>query len=136
IIILFVSSLFFGFTTVSADASWDREIASPVEAGRAIGHVRALSDRIGPPGSGLKSEKKAAKYIASQHRKLGYAIEEQPFSVADQYIGYVHMGKEKWQVGASPEGRITGKKPVSGDLIDVGKGLSREDYASGAKGKM
>ena len=134
--VLLVSLLFFESAAVSAEAPWDGEISSRVDADRALGHVRVLSDRIGPRVGGLESEKKAAKYIASQLRKLGYAVEEQPFSVPDQYIGYVQSGKEKWQVGASPEGRITGKKPVSGDVIDVGKGLSEEDYASGAKGKL
>ncbi len=134
--VLLVSLLFFESAAVSAEAPWDGEISSRVDADRALGHVRVLSDQIGPRVGGLESEKKAAKYIASQLRKLGYAVEEQPFSVPDQYIGYVQSGKEKWQVGASPEGRITGKKPVSGDVIDVGKGLSGEDYAAGAKGKM
>lgn len=136
-----VSSLFISSTdvsaNVSADASWDRMITSRVDADRAIEHICVLSEKIGPRVSGMKSERKAAKYIASQLKRQGYRIDKQSFSVPDQYIGYVHItGKEKWQVGASPEGRITNKKLVSGDLIYVGKGLSQEDYKKSASGKM
>lgn len=114
-IVFLVSSLFTGPAAASADASRDRMITSRVDADRAIGHIRVLSEKIGPRVSGLESEKKAAEYIAFQLRKNGYDVEMQMFPVDDQYIGYVQpSGKEKWQVGASPEGRITGKESVSG----------------------
>lgn len=135
--VFLVSSLFFVSADVSADDSWDRMISSRVDADRAMDHLYMLSKKIGPRVSGMKSEKQAAKYIATQLKRHGYQIDEQSFSVPDQYIGYVHLnGKEKWQVGASPEGRITNKRPVSGSLIYVGEGLSQKDYGKGAAGKM
>jgi len=102
--VLLVSLLFFESAAVSAEAPWDGEISSRVDADRALGHVRVLSDQIGPRVGGLESEKKAAKYIASQLRKLGYAVEEQPFSVPDQYIGMFNREKRNGRRALRPKG--------------------------------
>lgn len=75
--VFLVSSLFFVSADVSADDSWDRMISSRVDADRAMDHLYMLSKKIGPRVSGMKSEKQAAKYIATQLKRHGYQIDEQ-----------------------------------------------------------
>lgn len=137
-IVLLTSTLFTGASaSASPDTHRDRMITSQVSAERAIEHIRALSEKIGPRVSGLKSEKEGAKYITSQLRKYGYQVQQQSFPVNDQYIGHIRLpGGDKWQAAASPEGRMTERKSVSGDLISVGKGLADGDYPDNAAGKI
>ncbi|MFK3979184.1 M28 family metallopeptidase [Micromonospora sp. NPDC050397] len=116
----------------------DRVIASRVSAWRALGHLRVLSERIGPRIGGTASERTAANYLADVLDDLGYRTTLQPFAVADKFLAQLSSRPGlpddlNWQVGASPHAALDTR--VSGRVVDVGAGAAT-DYPEDAAGKV
>lgn len=51
----------------------------PASGTAALEHISVLSQGIGPRVAGTPSDERAAEYVASQLRRLGYTVERQPF---------------------------------------------------------
>jgi Iap family predicted aminopeptidase len=103
----------------------DRVVAGQVSAGRALTHLRVLSEPIGPRIGGTSSERAAADYIAGVLDDLGYRTTLQPFAVADKFLAQLSAAPGlpddlNWQVGASPHTALDTR--VTGSVVDVGAG--------------
>ncbi len=101
----------------------DREVVGRIRVGRAIEHIRILSEDIGPRIGGTESESRAADYIAGQLDRFGWAPRLEPFPVADKFLGELaatpSLGDDIcWQVGSSPQGALD--TAVTGALVDAG----------------
>jgi aminopeptidase YwaD len=116
--------------------SHDQKVIARVDAGRAIEHIRYLSEEIGPRPGGLEGEKRSAEYIANTLKSYGYDVEYQYFPVADQYIGNVAFADgTKWDMGAAPNGKIS-DSAVQGKVIFVEGGSSLSDFPADTAGKI
>ncbi|WP_071459758.1 M28 family metallopeptidase [Bacillus massilinigeriensis] len=121
--------------TGKSESSQDRKIVARVEAERAIGHVKYLSEIIGTRPGGLDGEHNAAAYVAKTLKSYGYDVEYQYFPVADQFIANVRLADGKvWEMGAAPNGSIS-EKSVKGEIIFVPEGKNAKDF-SNAAGKI
>ncbi|MDM5190984.1 M28 family metallopeptidase [Bacillus sp. DX4.1] len=113
-------------------------IAKQLDANRAIEHVRFLSETIGPRPSGTPKEQAASRYIGMRLQSMGYEVEYQPFSVPDQYIGFIDfpLSREKnWQAGAAPNSLISAE-PVTAPIIFVPNGTKPEEVPNNVKDKI
>jgi aminopeptidase YwaD len=123
-------------TTGKSDYSQDQKVVSRVDAERAIGHVRYLSEEIGPRPGGLQAEKESAEYIANVLKGYGYKVEFQYFPVADQYIADVAFADgTSWQMAAAPNGKVS-KEAVTGEVLFVDGGTNLADFPADTAGKI
>ncbi|MGH1051041.1 M28 family metallopeptidase [Bacillus cytotoxicus] len=113
-------------------------ITQQVDANRAIEHVRFLSETIGPRPGGTKSEQWASRYVGMKLQSLGYEVEYQPFSVPDQYVGFIDSSlsqSKSWQAGAASNALIS-SNPVTASLIFVQGGTNLNDIPNEVNGKI
>ncbi|CAM4226496.1 aminopeptidase [Bacillus manliponensis] len=113
-------------------------IVNQVDANRAIDHVRFLSETIGPRPGGTAAEQQASQYVGTQLKAMGYEVEYQPFTVSDQYLGFIDspLSQSKtWQAGAAANALIS-KEAVTAPVIFVQNGTRLSDIPNDAKGKI
>jgi len=115
----------------------DRPVVAQVSAQRAVEHIIALSEGVGPRIGGTQSEKDAADYIAGVLDGYGYTVDLEPFAVADKFLGQLTGSPALpqdicWQVGASPSGALD--VTVRADAVDVGDNPAA--YAGDLTGKV
>ncbi|WP_328850373.1 M28 family peptidase [Micromonospora globbae] len=116
----------------------DRTVIAQVSAERALSHLRALSEGIGPRIGGTASERRAADYIAKELDHLRYDVRLEPFTVADKFLAQLASPAGlptdlNWQAGASPHAALD--TTVSGDVVDVGAGAP-ENYPGDVTGRV
>lgn len=94
---------------------------------RALEHVRALAERIGPRVAGTPGETAALQYIQERLASWGYYVERFPFTFPDPFRqGSVRVEDEQlaaWPLAGSAAGR------VSGAAVEVG--LARAEDLAG-----
>lgn len=117
----------------------DQQVVERIRIGRAIEHIRILSEDIGPRIGGTASESRAADYIAGQLDRFGWTVRLEPFPVADKFLGELaatpSLGDDVcWQVGASPQGALD--TTVSGALLDAGAADPAGAWAAAAPGAV
>ncbi len=117
---------------------FDRRIVREVSAERALGHISALSEGIGPRIGGTESEYRAAQYLAGELDDLGFDVRLEPFAVADKFLAQLSATPALtpdlcWQVGASPQGGLDVQ--VTGPVVDV-RGGTAADYPADVTGAV
>lgn len=108
----------------------DRVVVQRISAERAVEHVVALSEGIGPRIGGTPSEQAAADYLAGVLDSYGYDVRLEPFAVADKFLAQVAPTDALpqdicWQLGASPQGALDVQ--VTGRVVDAGDGTGGSD---------
>ncbi|MGC5031752.1 M28 family peptidase [Micromonospora sp. DT229] len=116
----------------------DRKVIAQISSRRALEHLVALSEGIGPRIGGTESERRAANYIAAHFDKLGYDTTLQPFTVADKFTGQLSSPAGlptdlNWQTGASAHAALN--TSVTGSVVDVRAGAA-SDYPADVRGKI
>ena len=104
----------------------DRAVVTRASAERALEHISALADGIGPRIGGTPSEHAARDYLAGVLDDLGYTVELESFPTADRFLGELAAAPGTaplpddlcWQVGASPQGGLG--TTVTGAVVDLG----------------
>ncbi|KEK25532.1 M28 family metallopeptidase [Bacillus gaemokensis] len=142
---LLATTLAFSLTPIGqakADSPSETVKTSPVtgqiDTNRAIEHIRFLSETIGPRPGGTQSEKWASRYVGMQLKSMGYEVEYQPFSVPDQYVGFIDspMSQSRnWQAGAAPNSLIS-TEAVTAPLIFVKNGTKLAEIPNEVSGKI
>lgn len=103
------------------------ETSAPVDIQVALKHIEDLSENIGPRQAGTTNEAKAAKYIETAFKGLGYQTSLQPFTfTADDGTTQYSANVIAVKAGVSAKGIIVG---AHYDSVPVGKGA--DDNASG-----
>lgn len=115
-----------GTARASGPAEHDRE--------RAMEHVRALAERIGPRVAGTPGERAAVEYIQGQLAGWGYQVDTLAFSFPDPFQpSAVQVGDERlvaWPMAGSAAGR------VAGEAVDVGLGRAEDVAGRDLRGKV
>ncbi|MET0492358.1 MAG: M28 family peptidase [Actinoplanes sp.] len=116
----------------------DQQVVGGVSAGRALKHLRVLTETIGPRVAGTPGERAAADYLAGIFDDLGYDTTLQPFAVEDKYLAKLDApgGLPQdvgWQAGGSPYGKLD--VTVRGGVVDAGLGEAA-DYPENVAGKI
>jgi aminopeptidase YwaD len=120
-----------------ARAAFDRLVTGPISADRAVEHIARLSETIGPRLDGLEGQWQATDYIVSELESYGYTVELQVHPVPDRIIGTVEFASgEQWGMVPATAGGITGKVPVSAELIRVFGGTSASHFPTETPGKI
>lgn len=102
----------------------DGRVVRAIRPGRALRHLEALSEDIGPRIGGTRSEYDAAQYIAGELDRHRLAVRLEPFPVADKFLAQIDDPDGQlpddicWQAGASPDAAHDVR--VSGRAVDVG----------------
>jgi alkaline phosphatase isozyme conversion protein len=102
------------------------EVIPAAVVGKALKHIQALSEEIGPRPPGTNQEKNAAVYIENVFKSLGYQTSLQPFSFPSDNTSVHSANVVAEKSGQSARIIIVG---AHYDSVEVGKGA--DDNASG-----
>lgn len=124
--------------------SCDIELASAVDEGRAMDHVRHLSVEIGPRVASSPQEREAARYIAAELEGYGYEVEIQEFpregivawaEVLEPAGMTLHVAAGRVrETSASEYPLLTPEGGITGRVVDCGRGGAGGADGVGADG--
>ncbi len=112
----------------------------PVPDGqRILGHVRHLSQTIGPRPAGTSREQTAADYLSEQLRAFGYEVQQQEFGTGAQVARESALavrggGRPPRSVPTVPF-EFSGSAKVQAPLVPAGNGLPQE-FSAGSRGAI
>lgn len=128
----------FAAVNTNASTAFDQKILARVDAGKALGHIRYLSETIGPRVAGTKEEREAANYISKQFEKLGYDVDVQTFEINNVVSKLtVDLFADKlFMVNTATGSGYTDLDGITSKLVNCGLGTSPEEFPAEVRGKI
>jgi len=128
----------FAAVNTNASTAFDQKVLARIDAGKALGHIRYLSETIGPRVAGTAEEREAANYISKQFEKLGYDVEVQTFEINNVVSELtVDLFTDKlFMVNTATGSGYTDLDGITGKLVNCGLGASPAEFPAEVSGKI